>query len=224
MRMLDNVVDINFYPVGKARNANTRHRPVGMGIMGFQNCLHAMRIPYASMEAVEFADRAMEVVCYNAYYASTVLAEERGVYSVSARFVVPQKPSVARAVLTDYEEIPRFLPDVKISLVRERTASHIVVEQEAVARMLMFSKRVHLMLDITQDADTIRFRDQCAVSFVQYEGSWQLVPKNGGTEIVYALTAQPSFDVPDIILKRMLKRDAGRMIERLAREMAARSR
>lgn len=81
MRMLDNVVDINFYPVGKARNANTRHRPVGMGIMGFQNCLHAMRVPYASMEAVEFADRAMEVVCYNAYYASTVLAEERGAYS-----------------------------------------------------------------------------------------------------------------------------------------------
>lgn len=81
MRMLDNVVDINFYPVGKARNANTRHRPVGMGIMGFQNCLHEMRIPYASMEAVEFADRAMEAVCYNAYYASTVLAEERGTYS-----------------------------------------------------------------------------------------------------------------------------------------------
>lgn len=81
MRMLDNVVDINFYPVGKARNANTRHRPVGMGIMGFQNCLHTMRIPYASMEAVEFADRAMEMVCYNAYYASTVLAEERGAYS-----------------------------------------------------------------------------------------------------------------------------------------------
>ncbi|TFW70311.1 ribonucleoside-diphosphate reductase subunit alpha [Methylotenera oryzisoli] len=81
MRMLDNVVDINFYPVGKARNANTRHRPVGMGIMGFQNCLHAMRIPYASMEAVEFADRAMEMVCYNAYWASTALAEERGPYS-----------------------------------------------------------------------------------------------------------------------------------------------
>ena len=81
MRMLDNVVDINFYPVGKARNSNTRHRPVGMGIMGFQNCLHAMRIPYASQEAVEFADRAMETVCYNAYYASSVLAEERGPYS-----------------------------------------------------------------------------------------------------------------------------------------------
>ncbi|PPC90942.1 MAG: ribonucleotide-diphosphate reductase subunit alpha, partial [Methylotenera sp.] len=61
--------------------SNYRHRPVGMGIMGFQNCLHAMRIPYASNEAVEFADRAMETVCYNAYWASTVLAEERGAYS-----------------------------------------------------------------------------------------------------------------------------------------------
>ena len=81
MRMLDNVVDINFYAVGKARNSNYRHRPVGMGIMGFQNALHAMRIPYASMEAVEFADRTMEAVCYNAYWASTVLAEERGTYS-----------------------------------------------------------------------------------------------------------------------------------------------
>jgi ribonucleoside-diphosphate reductase alpha chain len=81
MRMLDNVVDINFYAVGGARNSNFRHRPVGLGIMGFQDCLHAMRIPYASMEAVEFADCAMETVCYHAYSASTVLAQERGAYS-----------------------------------------------------------------------------------------------------------------------------------------------
>ena len=141
--------------------------------------------------------------------------QERGVYSVSARFVVLQKPSVALAVLTDYEDIPRFLPDVKTSIVRERTASHLVVEQEAVARMMLFSKRLHLVLEITQDAGTIRFRDRCGESFVKYEGSWQLVARNGGTEIVYALTAQTSFDVPELILKRLLKRDAGRMIERL---------
>jgi ribonucleoside-diphosphate reductase alpha chain len=81
MRMLDNVVDINFYAVGKARNSNLRHRPVGLGIMGFQDCLHALRVPYASEAAVEFADRAMEAVCYHAYWASTNLAEERGAYS-----------------------------------------------------------------------------------------------------------------------------------------------
>jgi ribonucleoside-diphosphate reductase alpha chain len=81
MRMLDNVIDINYYAVSKARNSNLKHRPVGMGIMGFQDCLHVLRTPYASDEAVEFADRSMEAVCYYAYYASTELAEERGRYS-----------------------------------------------------------------------------------------------------------------------------------------------
>lgn len=81
MRMLDNVIDINYYAVDKARNSNFKHRPVGLGIMGFQDCLHMMRVPYASKEAVDFADRAMEAVCYHAYWASTELAEERGPYS-----------------------------------------------------------------------------------------------------------------------------------------------
>ncbi|MBZ0096415.1 MAG: ribonucleoside-diphosphate reductase subunit alpha, partial [Sulfuricella sp.] len=81
MRMLDNVIDINYYAVAKARNANLKHRPVGMGIMGFQDCLHALRVPYASQNAVEFADRSMEAVAYYAYMASTELAEERGRYA-----------------------------------------------------------------------------------------------------------------------------------------------
>jgi ribonucleoside-diphosphate reductase alpha chain len=81
MRMLDNVIDINYYAVAKARNSNLKHRPVGMGIMGFQDCLHMQRIPYASDEAVKFADSSMEAVCYYAYQASCELAEERGVYS-----------------------------------------------------------------------------------------------------------------------------------------------
>ncbi len=80
MRMLDNVIDINYYAVSKARNSNLRHRPVGMGIMGFQDCLHVLRVPYASEAAVEFADRSMEAVAYQAYWASTELAEERGRY------------------------------------------------------------------------------------------------------------------------------------------------
>ncbi len=81
MRMLDNVIDINFYAVGKARNSNLRHRPVGLGIMGFQDSLHAMKIPYASSDAVDFADVSMETICYMAYSASCELAEERGSYS-----------------------------------------------------------------------------------------------------------------------------------------------
>ncbi len=95
MRMLDNVIDINFYSVGKARNSNLRHRPVGLGLMGFQDALHRLRLPYASTDAVEFADRTMEAVAYYAYWASTELAEERGRYSsyngsLWSRGILPQ--------------------------------------------------------------------------------------------------------------------------------------
>jgi ribonucleoside-diphosphate reductase alpha chain len=95
MRMLDNVIDINYYAVAKARNSNMKHRPVGMGIMGFQDCLHMLRIPYASDAAVQFADESMEAVCYFAYLASTELAEERGTYetykgSLWDRGILPQ--------------------------------------------------------------------------------------------------------------------------------------
>jgi ribonucleoside-diphosphate reductase alpha chain len=95
MRMLDNVIDLNYYAVEKARRSNMRHRPVGLGTMGFQDCLHAMRIPYASQEAVEFADRYMEAISYFAYWASAGLAEERGRYasfkgSLWDRGILPQ--------------------------------------------------------------------------------------------------------------------------------------
>ena len=95
MRMLDNVIDINYYAVEKARNSNMRHRPVGMGVMGHQDCLHMMRIPFASQDAIQFADTSMEAVCYYAYLASTELAEERGRYetytgSLWDRGILPQ--------------------------------------------------------------------------------------------------------------------------------------
>lgn len=81
MRMLDNVIDINYYAVKKARDSNMRHRPVGMGIMAFQDSLYELRIPYASEAAVNFADTSMEAISYYAYWASTELARERGTYS-----------------------------------------------------------------------------------------------------------------------------------------------
>jgi ribonucleoside-diphosphate reductase alpha chain len=81
VRMLDNVIDINYYSVEAARTSNLRHRPVGLGIMGFQDALYKMRIPYSSEAAVEFADRSMEAVSYYAIEASSNLALERGRYS-----------------------------------------------------------------------------------------------------------------------------------------------
>ena len=80
IRMLDNVIDINYYPTPEARNANRQHRPVGMGVMAFQDALNKLRVPYSSQEAVEFADRSMEMVSYYAILASTELAAERGTY------------------------------------------------------------------------------------------------------------------------------------------------
>ena len=80
LRMLDNVIDINYYAVQKAKDSNLRHRPVGLGLMGFQDSLYELRIPYASQQAVEFADTSMEAICYYAYWASTELARERGQY------------------------------------------------------------------------------------------------------------------------------------------------
>ena len=81
MRMLDNVIDYNYYSVPQARRSNLRHRPVGLGLMGFQDALYKLRLPYASEDAVEFADRSMEAISYYAIKASSDLAEERGPYS-----------------------------------------------------------------------------------------------------------------------------------------------
>ena len=94
MRMLDNVIDYNYYSVPQAERSNRRHRPVGLGVMGFQDALYQLRIPYASPEAVAFADRSMELVSYYAIRASTDLAEERGPYesfdgSLWSRGVLP---------------------------------------------------------------------------------------------------------------------------------------
>ena len=81
MRMLDNVIDYNYYSVPQARASNLRHRPVGLGIMGFQDALYKQHISYSSEQAIEFADESMEAVSYYTIQASTELAEERGTYS-----------------------------------------------------------------------------------------------------------------------------------------------
>ena len=80
IRMLDNVININYYSVDTAKNSNLKHRPIGLGLMGFQDALYLQDIPYCSDKAVEFADRSMELISYNAIHASTELAKERGAY------------------------------------------------------------------------------------------------------------------------------------------------
>lgn len=151
------------------------------------------------------------------------VTDAAGVYHVTASFTVPASPATVTAVLTDYERIPEFMPDVKTSQVLERTESGLVVEQEAAAKFMMFSKRIHLVLDVSEDRGTISFRDRCGKSFAQYEGAWRLHDLNGSTRVVYELAAKPAFEVPGFVLKRLLKRDAAVMIDRLTAEIAGRA-
>jgi len=147
--------------------------------------------------------------------------EEGGTYEVRATFTIAQSVDVARSVLSDYEQIPRFMPAVKTSVVRQRTP-RLLVEQEAVSRFALFSKTVHLLLAITEGDSYLHFVDLCGQSFTRYEGLWRMEPQGALTEMSYELSARPAFDVPGFVVRRLLKRDASEMIERLKAEMAAR--
>jgi ribosome-associated toxin RatA of RatAB toxin-antitoxin module len=153
--------------------------------------------------------------------AGVTVSEEHGVYTVMARFIVDESPSAAWAVLTDYEHIPRFMPGVRTSVIRERGAGWALVEQEVESHLLLFSKRIHLVLRIEEQLDALIFHDRCGGSFARYDGAWRLSSEEGHTVITYELTAEPSFDVPSVILKRLLRRDSGRMIASLKQEIAA---
>jgi hypothetical protein len=113
------------------------------------------------------------------------------------------------------------MPEVRSSQVLERHDDHAVVEQEAVARFMVFSRRLHLVLDVKEASSTIEFHDRCGQSFERYEGAWSMAEKDGQTRVAYRLTAKPSFDVPDWLLSRLLKRDAGQMITRLQAQILA---
>jgi len=151
------------------------------------------------------------------------VTEADGVFTVTAAFAVSEPAHTVIAVLTDYDRIPKFMPDVQISKVVERTPAGAVVEQEAVSKFMMFSKRVHLVLDVREDGNRIRFRDRCGKSFAAYQGSWTITEHDSLTVIDYELSAQPSFEVPGFVLKRLLKRDAALLIDRLKTEITARA-
>jgi ribosome-associated toxin RatA of RatAB toxin-antitoxin module len=147
-----------------------------------------------------------------------------GVYAIVARFLVSEPASVVRAVLTDYPNIPRFMPNVRTSRILEQAGGRVRVEQEAVSKFMMFSKTVHLVLDVHEGESRIQFRDACGRSFAVYDGSWTITPQATGTELLYELTAKPTFKVPGMVLGRLLERDSREMIDGLKAEIATRAR
>ncbi len=128
MRMLDNVIDINYYAVKKARDSNLRHRPVGLGIMGFQDCLHEIRVPYGSDAAIDFADKSMEMIAYHAYWASTELAEERGRYASY------------KGSLWDRG----ILPQDSVDLLRQERGGYLEVEQSSALDWTELRERIKI--------------------------------------------------------------------------------
>lgn len=173
---------------------------------------------------------AMFLACASALMAAAPAGEPKvdvteanGVYRVSAEFVVAEPAATVVAVLTDFERIPRFMPDVTVSRIVERSGSTFVVEQEATAKFMMFSRKVHLVLDVNEDNGLIRFRDTCGRSFAHYQGSWTVADEDSRAIVIYQLAAKPNFDVPAFVLKRLLKRDAVELITRLQMEVAARA-
>jgi ribosome-associated toxin RatA of RatAB toxin-antitoxin module len=152
------------------------------------------------------------------------VGEAGGVYTVSARFDVAGGPDAAVAVLTDYERIPQFMPGGRTSVVRQRTGGRVLVEQDALSKFLLFSKRVHLLLEVRQEGRIIQFRDLAGESFTRYEGRWQVGEDHSRTVVSYELTAAPAFAVPAPVLRRLLKRDSAEMVTQLRREIARRAR
>jgi ribosome-associated toxin RatA of RatAB toxin-antitoxin module len=155
--------------------------------------------------------------------AVAVRSNGDGVYAIVARFSVPESTRVVQAVLTDYPNIPRFMPTVRTSRILEQTDGRVRVEQQAVSKFMMISRTVHLVLDVEESEGAIRFRDSCHKSFVVYEGSWTITSEVSGTELVYELTAKPAFGVPGMVLRKLLDRDAREMIDGLRAEIARRA-
>ncbi len=148
------------------------------------------------------------------------VTESGGLYRVAARFIVPQSRARAIAVLMDFERIPEYVPEIKSSTVIGRSNGVLIVEQAAVAKFMMFSKAVHLVLHVAERDGEIQFIDRCGSSFDTYQGSWTVVEGPGGTTITYALAARPAFDVPGFVLRRLMKRDAQELIVQLTRAIA----
>lgn len=151
------------------------------------------------------------------------VSEAGGAYTVTAAFAVSEPPEAVMAVLTDYERIPTYVPDMEISRIVERHASGMIVEQQALSKFMMFSKRVHLLLDIHEGHGSIRFSDRCGRSFSAYAGSWTVSQHDSLTVVDYELRATPNFDVPSFVLKRLLKRDSALLVARLKAEISERA-
>jgi uncharacterized membrane protein len=145
-------------------------------------------------------------------------------YSVRASFEANAPVEVAWDVLSDYERIVKFVTSVKTSRVREREANRVVVEQEGVGRVLLFSKRVHVVLEILEDPGrSLTFRDLCGRDFRSYAGSWRLEATPRGARVSYSLEAAPISGGPSFAVRKVLRDSARKHLQQVRAEIERRA-
>jgi hypothetical protein len=145
-------------------------------------------------------------------------------YVAEGAFDVSAPANVAWAVLTDYERTSDFVKSVKRSVVRERAPAHIVLEQDGVARVLLFSRRAHVVLWVTEEPlRSIQFRDVCARDFKSYEGRWELEPRPGGVHVSYSLTMALKSARPAFLVRGGMQRSTQDLLEQVRAEIVRRS-
>ena len=153
----------------------------------------------------------------------TVTKEGRG-YTVEGRCSTQVSKLAAWNVLTDYDAIDGFVSSMRESKVIERQGSHLLVEQTAVGRLLLFSRRMTVVLFVHEDpSGVIEFEDVLRRDFTTYRGEWRIEERGDRREIVYRVTAQPSFRVPDLIARGMFGRTVRDLLSQALAEMVRRS-
>jgi ribosome-associated toxin RatA of RatAB toxin-antitoxin module len=146
-----------------------------------------------------------------------------GIYVVTGSFDVGSTSEAVWQVLTDYEAIGRFVSSISRSTIKKRESGRILLEQEGVGRAWVFSRRLHILLDVQEhEQQAISFRDVCGESFKTYEGRWQLSAKPGGTRVAYELRAVPSGRQPGFIARTVIRKNVEGLLGDVRREVMGR--
>jgi carbon monoxide dehydrogenase subunit G len=146
------------------------------------------------------------------------------IFEVQGSFDVEASTEIAWDVLTDYENIPTFVSSMKSCHIKEnRTDGTMVIEQTAVGGMFFVSKKVQILLEVKQKADSLEFLDIGRKDFWIYNGNWQVSPTIGGSHITYVLIAQPDFPAPSMLMKTVMKRGARQLLEQVRGEIKRRA-
>jgi hypothetical protein len=147
----------------------------------------------------------------------------RGMYRLEGHLIVPADLQTAWSVLSDYRHIHEFVSSMRRSEIKEFSSERIVLEQEALGKVFLFSKRIHVVLDVREEPRSrIRFEDLAKRDFTYYAGSWQLTEVPQGVELIYRLDCQRRFSAPNFVAKDAMRKAAEQLLAEVGREMVRR--